>query len=139
MRPVEIYYRDYKSVNGLMVPYVLESTAQGARQSHKMTIESVAINSKLEDSLFAKPALRRREKDPEITTSKSVRWSSEDLATYLLPMRCPLGAYGPDAPNPIHFAPFLVWRVTLGTERMVQEMVGILIWRFQFALDQTTP
>jgi len=23
MRPVEVYYRDYRSVNGLMVPYVL--------------------------------------------------------------------------------------------------------------------
>ncbi len=55
MRPVEIYYRDYKSVNGLMVPYVLETTVQGAKQSHKLTIESVAVNPKLEDSLFAAP------------------------------------------------------------------------------------
>jgi len=55
MRPVEIYYRDYKPVNGLMVPYVLETTVQGAKQSHKMTIESVKVNPKLEDSIFAKP------------------------------------------------------------------------------------
>jgi outer membrane lipoprotein-sorting protein len=55
MRPVEIYYRDYKSVNGLIVPYVLETIVQGAKQSHKMTIESVVVNPKLEDSLFAKP------------------------------------------------------------------------------------
>lgn len=55
MRLVEIYYRDYKRVNGLMVPYVLETTVQGVRQSHKMTIESVAVNPKLDDSLFTKP------------------------------------------------------------------------------------
>jgi hypothetical protein len=55
MRPVEIYYRDYKPVNGLMVPYVLETKVQGARQSHKMTIESVVVNPKLDDAFFAKP------------------------------------------------------------------------------------
>jgi len=55
MRPVEIYYREYKSVNGLMVPYLLETTVQGGKQAHKMTIEAVVVNPKLEDSLFAKP------------------------------------------------------------------------------------
>ena len=55
MRPVEIYYRDYKTVNGLMVPYVLETTVQGVRQSHKMIIESVVVNPRLDDSLFMSP------------------------------------------------------------------------------------
>jgi outer membrane lipoprotein-sorting protein len=55
MRPVEIYYRDYKNVNGLMVPYVLETTVEGVKQSHKMTIESVLVNPKLDDSLFVAP------------------------------------------------------------------------------------
>lgn len=58
MRPVEIYYRDYKSVNGLIVPYVLETTVQGAKQSHKMTIESVVVNPKLDDSAFAVPKIK---------------------------------------------------------------------------------
>ena len=58
MRPVEIYYRDYKTVNGLMVPYVLETSVQGVRQSHKMTIESVVVNPELDDSLFAKPTAK---------------------------------------------------------------------------------
>ena len=31
MRPVEVYYRDNKSVNGLMVRYVLKTTVQGAK------------------------------------------------------------------------------------------------------------
>ncbi len=55
MHPVEIYYRDYKSVSGLIVPYVLETTVQGVKQSHKMTVESVVVNPKLEDSLFVAP------------------------------------------------------------------------------------
>jgi outer membrane lipoprotein-sorting protein len=55
MRPVEVYCRDYKSVNGLMVPYVLETRVQGGKQSHKMTIERVVLNPKLDDSLFGMP------------------------------------------------------------------------------------
>jgi outer membrane lipoprotein-sorting protein len=55
MRPVEIYYRDYKNVNGLMVPFVIETTVQGVKQSHKMTIESVVVNPKMDNSLFATP------------------------------------------------------------------------------------
>ena len=58
MRPVEIYYRNYQSVNGLMVPYVLETSVQGVRQSHKLTIESVVVNPKLDDSLFAAPTAK---------------------------------------------------------------------------------
>lgn len=56
MRPVEIYYRDYRSVNGLVVPYVLETAVQGAKKSHKMIIESVVVNPKLDDSLFTQLA-----------------------------------------------------------------------------------
>jgi outer membrane lipoprotein-sorting protein len=56
MRPVSIYLRDYKDVNGLMIPYVSETAVQGNRDTHKMIIESVVVNPKLEDSLFTKPS-----------------------------------------------------------------------------------
>lgn len=52
MRAVEVYYRDYRSVNGLVLPYVLETTVQGVKKSHKMIIESVVVNPKLDNSLF---------------------------------------------------------------------------------------
>jgi outer membrane lipoprotein-sorting protein len=52
--PVEIYYRDYRAVNGLMVPYHLETKVQGVKQAEKIEIEKVAVNPKLEDSRFAK-------------------------------------------------------------------------------------
>jgi outer membrane lipoprotein-sorting protein len=59
--PVETYYRDYRTVNGLAIPYLLETTVQGvrptrgARASHKITVEKVEINAKIEDSAFMKP------------------------------------------------------------------------------------
>src|SRR5512139_354505 len=58
LRKVAIFYRDFKSENGLIVPHVLETVVEGVRQSHKMTIEKVAVNAPLEDSLFARPKLK---------------------------------------------------------------------------------
>ena len=53
--PVETYLRDYKSVGGLMIPYVLETAVEGVQQREKILIESVVVNPRLEDSRFAKP------------------------------------------------------------------------------------
>lgn len=55
MHNVSIYQRDFRSVQGVMVPYVLETSVDGYRESHKTVIETVAVNPKLEDSLFTKP------------------------------------------------------------------------------------
>jgi hypothetical protein len=55
MRSVWIYQRDFRSVQGVKVPYVLETVVEGFPQSHKMTLESVAVNRKLDDSRFTKP------------------------------------------------------------------------------------
>jgi hypothetical protein len=52
---VEIFYRDYKNVNGLMVPHVLETAVQGVKRSYKMVFETVLVNPKLDDSLFVAP------------------------------------------------------------------------------------
>jgi hypothetical protein len=56
-RSVDTYYRDYRSVNGLMVAYVLETAVQGVAGTHKMTIDKVNVNPALDDGLFAKPAV----------------------------------------------------------------------------------
>jgi outer membrane lipoprotein-sorting protein len=56
MRPVWIYLRDYKDVNGLMIPYVIETAVEGYKVTHKIFIENVVVNPKLEDSLFTKPS-----------------------------------------------------------------------------------
>jgi len=55
IRTVWIYQRDFRPVQGLMMPFVLETAVEGYRETHKMVIEKVAVNPKLEDTLFAKP------------------------------------------------------------------------------------
>jgi hypothetical protein len=65
--PVEIYYRDYRDVNGLKIPFVLETrvlpvakTAMGLKDTpvppEKTLIEKVVINPKFDAGLFSKPA-----------------------------------------------------------------------------------
>jgi hypothetical protein len=55
MRQVETYPSDYRSVDGLMIPYVSETRVEGAREGRKLTVEKVALNPALDDALFAKP------------------------------------------------------------------------------------
>ena len=54
---VEVYYRNYNPAGGVKVPYLLETVVAGVKQTHKITIDSYVLNSKLEDSAFAKPDL----------------------------------------------------------------------------------
>jgi hypothetical protein len=55
MHNVYVYQRDFRSVQGLMMPFVLETTVDGYPDTHKMLIEKVAVNPKLDDARFAKP------------------------------------------------------------------------------------
>ena len=65
--PVEVYYRDYRSVGSVKIPYVLETRVLGIPSTkgangadvavEKITIERVEINPKLSDSLFTKAQL----------------------------------------------------------------------------------
>jgi len=55
MRNVWIYQRDFRPVQGLMIPFVQETAVEGYQETHKMIIEKVAVNPKLDDALFAKP------------------------------------------------------------------------------------
>ena len=55
MRNVIVYQRDFKSLEGLMIPFVFETVVDGYRDTHKMFIDKVVVNPKLEDSRFAKP------------------------------------------------------------------------------------
>jgi outer membrane lipoprotein-sorting protein len=63
--PVQIYYRDYRKVDGLQIPFVLETkvlpvarTAVGLRDTpvptEKIFIDKVAVNPNLDASLFSK-------------------------------------------------------------------------------------
>jgi outer membrane lipoprotein-sorting protein len=52
----ETFLSDYKEVNGLMMPFTMESGAKGQSMRQKMVIDSVQCNANLPDSLFAMPA-----------------------------------------------------------------------------------
>jgi hypothetical protein len=52
--PVEIYYREYKTVSGIVVLYVTETKVQGVKQTEKIEVEQVVVNRPVEDSRFAK-------------------------------------------------------------------------------------
>jgi outer membrane lipoprotein-sorting protein len=53
--PVATYLRDYRSVNGLMIPYMNETAVEGVKQTEQILVEKVIVNLKLEDSHFSKP------------------------------------------------------------------------------------
>jgi hypothetical protein len=55
MRKVENYLRDYRKVEGVLIPFVSESKVETAPQARKMTVEKVVLNPPLEDRLFGKP------------------------------------------------------------------------------------
>jgi hypothetical protein len=55
MHSVAVYCRDYRAVNGLMIPYVLETAVEGVRETHKMTIDKVVLNPVVGAGAFARP------------------------------------------------------------------------------------
>ena len=57
VRPVVVYYRDYKTVGGLTLPQVLETAVEGVAQTRKIKITSFKLNPPLDDALFAQRAL----------------------------------------------------------------------------------
>ncbi len=55
-RPVTTFYRDYRTVNGLVIPFLYETAVEGYGGTHKMVVEKVELNPKLDDAAFGKPA-----------------------------------------------------------------------------------
>jgi hypothetical protein len=55
MRTVWLYQRDFRSVEGLKIPFVVETVVDGYPQPHKIVVEKVAVNPKLDAATFAKP------------------------------------------------------------------------------------
>jgi outer membrane lipoprotein-sorting protein len=55
MRTVWVIQRDFRPVQGLMVPFVLETVVDGYADTHKMVIDKVALNPQLDDARFVKP------------------------------------------------------------------------------------
>jgi hypothetical protein len=54
-RSVEIFPREYRSEQGLLIPHVLETAVQGVKTTEKINIDSVVVNPPLADTQFTKP------------------------------------------------------------------------------------
>lgn len=54
VHPVAVYYRDYRTVNGLTMPYLMETKVEGVRQTEKIEVEKINVNPHLDDTRFAK-------------------------------------------------------------------------------------
>lgn len=74
--PVEVYYRDYRAVDGLRIPFVFETRVLPVQRttlairdtpvpSEKIIVEKVVVNPKLDEKLFSKLEI------PTATTSKN--------------------------------------------------------------------
>jgi outer membrane lipoprotein-sorting protein len=52
---VSVVYRDYKTVEGLQIPSILEIGGGGGKPPARMVIEKIALNPPLDDKIFTKP------------------------------------------------------------------------------------
>jgi hypothetical protein len=55
LRDVFVYQRDFRAVQGVKIPFVLETVVDGYPQTHKILVDKVAVNPKLGEAMFAKP------------------------------------------------------------------------------------
>jgi outer membrane lipoprotein-sorting protein len=55
MHDVAVYQRDFRAVQGVLIPFVLETAVEGYPQTHKVSFDKAAVNVNLDDTLFAKP------------------------------------------------------------------------------------
>jgi outer membrane lipoprotein-sorting protein len=55
MHKVWVYYRDFRKEGGLMIAHTQETAVEGVKQTHKMTVKTVALNPPTDAATFAKP------------------------------------------------------------------------------------
>lgn len=55
MRRVSTYYRDYQPLDGVMLPYRLETVVEGVRNSEQIVIDRITLNSPLPEARFSNP------------------------------------------------------------------------------------
>lgn len=55
LHTVWVYQRDFRSVQGVKIPFVQETMVDGFPQKHKVVLDKVVVNPKLGTATFAKP------------------------------------------------------------------------------------
>ena len=49
------FLRDYRPVDGLLIPHLLETSVEGVKGAEKIVVETVALNAPVDDARFSKP------------------------------------------------------------------------------------
>jgi outer membrane lipoprotein-sorting protein len=57
---VSVFYKDYKLIEGLQIPGVIETASAPGQTPDRMVIERVALNPPLEDRIFTRPGAHAR-------------------------------------------------------------------------------
>lgn len=55
--PLSVYYRDFRPVDGLLIPHTIETRAADKGVGQKIIIDRVALNPSLSAQVFAKPSV----------------------------------------------------------------------------------
>lgn len=55
MRTVWVTQRDFRPVQGVMVPFLLETSVEGFSDTHRIVVEQVALNPPIDDARFTRP------------------------------------------------------------------------------------
>jgi hypothetical protein len=55
MHDVYVYQRDFRSVQGVMLPFVLETAVDGYPDTHKLLVEKASVNPAFDNAHFTKP------------------------------------------------------------------------------------
>jgi hypothetical protein len=53
--PWETFFHEFREINGLKYPFLIESDAPGADLTQRITADKIEVNIPLDDSLFGKP------------------------------------------------------------------------------------
>ena len=53
-RNLSTYFRDYRTVDGVKIPFKYETAVDGVKTTDSIVVEKVTVNDKLDDSMFAK-------------------------------------------------------------------------------------
>jgi hypothetical protein len=54
---VDVYYRDYRAIDGVKMPVTIESGAVSVPPVDRLTIEKVELNPQVEDKMFERPLI----------------------------------------------------------------------------------
>ena len=65
MRDVWVYQRDFRTVQGVLIPFVYETAIDAGRETHKMIFETVALTRVLSDARVSKPELTQPARAPQ--------------------------------------------------------------------------